>query len=169
MYPPFDPPPITPRTTMYTSEITEESYYDGETFMKFQFRLNEVIGLFIDAEIDNKCQIVTQRDELRLFDLKTFYGKSKAARFFRDFFITSERRTEVVDPIFNKIIDLYTIIRLEFPIQFIDLIETTHHYTLRGLGYEVDTEIAKAFPYGWLLAKLQYNGRHANWIKRSAI
>jgi len=169
MYPPFDPPPITPRTTMYTSEITEDTYYDGETFMRFQDRLSAAIELFISAEIDNKCQLFTQRDELRTFDLKTFYSKTQEALRFRDFFLASERRGETIDPIFNKIIDLYTIIRLEFPIQFIDLIETTHHYTLRGLGYEVDPEIATAFPYGWLLAKLQYNGRHANWVKRSAI
>lgn len=97
--------------------------------------------------------------EITVFNMLLIYSeKLLVAHEFRDFIFGKDDDTvKNEDFTIDRIKNLYTMINMSFPKHFIKEISEAFKNTIVELGYDVDENIVKAIPYGWLLHQIQFS------------
>ena len=125
-------------------------------FVVLDAKLTDIIMKWVDKEARNENSSLSKFNELRIFNFKILYSDTKESQEMRDFFINKNITPESTDYTFSRIHDLYIIICSSFPKRFIEFIKERQLRTLSDLGYEIDTDIVKQFPFGWLFFRIQH-------------
>lgn len=125
-------------------------------FVVLDAKLTDIIMKWVDKESRNEKTALSKFNELRVFNFKILYADSTASQEMRDFFIAKNISDESTDYTFSRIHDLYIIICSSFPKRFIEFIKERQLRTLSDLGYEIDNDIVKQFPFGWLFFRIQH-------------
>ena len=96
--------------------------------------------------------------EITVFNMLLIYSNTIMANEFRDFIFGKDDETiKNEDFTIDRIKNLYTMIKMTFPKNFIEGTAEAFEETIVELGYEVNGDIVKLIPYGWLLHQIQFS------------
>ena len=136
-------------------------FITADRWIKFNDKLDIIIDSWVHQETKAKIHPNTKLYELSVFNFKLIYTDNNQGKALRDFLMRKHQiDDENVDYIFSRLQDLYIYICTVFPEWFIHYQYKSHIDTLRSLSYGVDDSIAEAFPFGWLLMKMQQKLRY---------
>lgn len=136
------------------------SDFNVEDELIYLDRLNVLIDKWSISEKSAITKNETKFRELSVFNFKTIYSTGSNAQAMRKYFFMNSTSTSSEDFLFSRILDLYVIISMELPEDFIERQRTSHIQKLKLLGYEVDSKVVASLPYGWLLPRLQFSIRY---------
>lgn len=134
-------------------------------FIILDAKLTDIIKKWVIKEQrnDNQKAALSKFKEITIFNFKVIYSNTSEAVEMRSFIVgTNSLSPESTDYMFSRIHDLYIVICSSFPRRFIEFIKDRQLKTLIELGYEVDLDILKQFPFGWLFFRIQHVIRFEN-------
>ncbi len=134
-------------------------------FIVLDAKLTDIITKWVAKEAFNENNSLSKFNELRLFNFKILYADTEESNEMRDFIVSKNLNHDSTDYTFSRIHDLYIIICSSFPKRFIEFIRERQLRTLSDLGYEINPDIVKQFPFGWLFFRIQHVIRFEHFTK----